>query len=111
MQVTLSVAMTRNGLPAFAAALERAAETAVAKTAHELLADAQSRAPIDTGNLRGSGYASADGRLTWRVGFTADYALYQELGTSRMRARPFLIPAWVAARYRLVNNLRRIGIS
>jgi HK97 gp10 family phage protein len=48
---------------------------------------------VDTGHLTGSGYTKRIGKLAWEAGFSADYALYLEFGTSRMAARPFLFPA------------------
>ena len=56
---------------------------------------------VRTGRLRGS--------ITWRIGSDAEslfadvgsnveYAVYVEMGTSRMAARPFLRPALAAAR-------------
>lgn len=57
---------------------------------------AKQRAPVDTGRLRSS--------ITWRmeedskglaaiVGTNVEYATYVELGTSRMSAQPYLVPA------------------
>ncbi len=106
----MGVKMGRNRLPAAMAALEQRATQAVAKAAQDTLSDAVQRAPIDTGNLRASGYARPSSRFVWRVGFTAGYAAYVELGTSRMRAQPYLVPAWVAGRYRLMQALRRVGL-
>jgi HK97 gp10 family phage protein len=62
---------------------------------------AKARCPVDTGRLRAS--------ITWALGGDSEgvyadigtnvlYAPYVELGTSRMRARPFLRPALSAAR-------------
>lgn len=106
----MSFVITTNRFPAVMAALPMKVEQAVAKVATDMSADAIQRAPIDTGNLRGSGYARPAGQFTWEVGFTAGYSLFVELGTSRMRAQPYLIPAWVAGRYRLVQALNRISL-
>lgn len=102
--------ITRNRFPAAMAAMPRLVEQAVEKTAFDILRDAQQRAPIRTGHLRGSGYARSAGQFTWQVGFTAAYHVFVELGTRHMRARPHLIPAWVAGRYRLMQALRRIDL-
>ncbi len=48
---------------------------------------------VDTGQLYASGYSKRIGRLAWEAGFSADYAIYLELGTRFMAARPFLFPA------------------
>jgi len=102
--------VTRNRFPEAIAHLEQAAINAVQKVAADMKADAQQRAPIDTGHLRASAYYRRNSALVYRVGFTASYALYVELGTRRMRAQPYLIPAWVAGRYKLMQAFRRIGI-
>jgi HK97 gp10 family phage protein len=60
--------------------------------ADAILAEAQGRAPVDTGALRASGFADgADSEYT--IGFTKDYARYVEFGTSEMDAQPFLTPS------------------
>lgn len=97
-----------NNLPALSKRLPQQVGQAVAKVALDLEADAVQRAPIDTGNLRGSSYAEPVAPYTWRVGFSAEYALYQEMGTRYMRARPYMVPAWLAARFRLVQVIRRM---
>lgn len=102
--------LTTNRFPELERRLPMQIGQIVAKVARDMQADAQQRAPIDTGNLRGSGYAVKVAPFTWQVGFTAEYALYQELGTRRMRARPYMVPAWVAARYRLLQALRRVTL-
>ncbi len=43
------------------------------------------------------------------VGVGASYGIYQELGTSRMPAHPFLVPAMEAERAAFVEALSRIG--
>lgn len=58
-------------------------------------------APVDTGRLRASiGWRlEVDTRgLVALVGTDVHYAPYQEFGTSRMPAHPFLRPALLAAR-------------
>lgn len=65
----------------------------LAATAARVVADAQATAPVDTGNLRNSIGASPDGELRWVIGPTANYGIYVELGTSRMRPQPYLAPA------------------
>ena len=56
--------------------------------------------PVDTGRLRSSITnelgTDADG-LVAVIGTNVDYAPYVELGTSRMAAQPFLLPALEAA--------------
>lgn len=49
-------------------------------------------APVDTGALKSSIQAKQTGELTWEVRVGQEYGAYVEFGTSKMRARPFLIP-------------------
>lgn len=57
-----------------------------------ILADSQVDVPVDTGELRDSGYSEVqDDRV--QVGYEAEHAPFNELGTSKMPARPFLRPA------------------
>lgn len=42
----------------------------------KVLAVAQERAPVDTGNLKGSGFVRKEGKLGVSVGFSAAYAIY-----------------------------------
>lgn len=71
---------------------EPLARTVVAKSALDLVAQAKYDAPVDTGFLRGSISAQIDG-LQAEAGPTAEYGLYQEVGTSRMAPQPYLFPA------------------
>lgn len=52
------------------------------------------KAPFDTGALSGSIKADEHkGPLNWWVHDAVDYGIYQELGTSKMGAQPFMVPA------------------
>lgn len=75
------------------------AAQAIRRTALAIEADAKALAPVDTGNLRNSisSEVTGDGRfgaITAEIGPTAEYGIYQEFGTSRMAAQPFLGPAF-----------------
>jgi Bacteriophage HK97-gp10, putative tail-component len=57
----------------------------------------QSITPVDTGELQDSDYVEIDdegGRLRLTIGATAEHALFQELGTSRHGANPFIRPTF-----------------
>ena len=58
---------------------------------------AKSLCPVDTGRLRSSiqttSPRSTGTGLSVRIGSNVNYARYVELGTRRMRARPYLRPA------------------
>lgn len=79
-------------LPAIASAAPGVVSRALAAMAFKVESRAKQIAPIDTGNLRASIGASGAG-LRWRVTAAAEYSLYVELGTRRMSAQPYLVPA------------------
>lgn len=54
---------------------------------------AKQLAPVDTGNLRNSITHEQLDEDTEVIGTNVEYAPYQELGTSKMPAHPFLRPA------------------
>ena len=58
----------------------------------EIEDDARNNAPVDTGELAASVFSETDGN-DGRIGAAAEHAAYVELGTSEMRAQPFLRPA------------------
>lgn len=72
--------------------IEKGAETVMGKAAADITRDAKTLAPVDTGNLKNSISYSGSG-LEYEVAPTAEYAIYQELGTSRAPAQPFMAPA------------------
>ena len=47
---------------------------------------------VDTGNLRGSVTGESDGNSA-QVGTNVEYAKYVEMGTYKMKARPYIRPA------------------
>jgi HK97 gp10 family phage protein len=65
---------------------------AVKQIAEEILADSQQSVPVDTGELKASGYVEEHGD-GFRIGYSADHAGYVEFGTSEMPAQPYLRPA------------------
>lgn len=70
------------------------ASAVVRKVAFDTEADAKALAPVNKGNLRNSITTAVTGDgLTAAVVATASYAVFQELGTSRMAPQPFMGPA------------------
>lgn len=53
---------------------------------------AKGYAPVDTGRLRNSISHTADDEAAY-IGTNVEYAAYQEMGTSKMAAQPYLRPA------------------
>jgi HK97 gp10 family phage protein len=92
------VVIADNRLHQLADELTPKAERMVAKIALDLTARAKARAPVRTGNLKGSIQPERTGRLQWRVEVGAHYGIYVEFGTRRMRAQPYFVPAAEAVR-------------
>lgn len=59
--------------------------------------DAEALSPVRTGELKLSIHVAEIGRGIWRIsagtGLPDGRAVYQELGTSKMRAQPYIRPA------------------
>lgn len=53
---------------------------------------AKLKSPVDTGRLKNSISHTVDGDTAY-IGTNVEYAAYQELGTSKMPAHPYLRPA------------------
>lgn len=84
------------------------ADAETARAALEVQAQAQVRAPVDTGFLRASIQAARVAAAHWRVTVGADYGFYVEHGTARARPQPFVHPAVEVVRPRFVAAMRRI---
>ena len=70
----------------------------VARAAQKAEGYAKAFSPVDTGMLRNSISAEQDAPLAWHIqdGPGVDgrlYGIYQEMGTYKMAAHPFFIPA------------------
>ena len=67
--------------------------------------DAAKRAPLDTGALRNSILAASRmiADMAYRIQDAVTYGIFQELGTSKMAAQPFLVPAVEAWREKFLK--------
>lgn len=78
------------------ATMEVDSEDALVKVGLQVQSKARSLCPVDTGRLRSS-IVMVKGRdgtgFYVEVGTNVSYARFVEFGTSKMRARPFLLPA------------------
>ncbi len=54
--------------------------------------DAKAMAPVDTGALRES-ITSVPSDMRCEIGTNVEYGIYQEFGTYKMAAHPYLVPA------------------
>ncbi len=82
----------------------KASET-VNKYGLAITSQAAQGAPVDTGALRSS--ITSESKMTGDMTFTiqdgVEYGVFQELGTYKMAAQPFLIPALEAWAQRFLN--------
>jgi len=71
---------------------------------------AKEMCPVDTGRLRGS--ITTDKRYIQkflvRIGTNVDYAIYVELGTKKMDARPYLLPAFFMFEGEIIKDIKKI---
>lgn len=87
-----------NDIPKLRAALRPRASQIIRKAAFDIEAGAKTTVPVDTGNLKNSIQTHMDGDIQATVAAHAEYAIYVEMGTYRMAARPYLVPALEAVR-------------
>lgn len=126
MPVQAEIRLDTKVLDRLTAEMAYKAEQIVTKIAFDVEAGAKTRAPVDTGALKASIYTSTRRSSTYRdhtgdaflanpdariapeveaphrleavVAAPMEYAVYVELGTSKMGAQPFLGPAVEAVR-------------
>lgn len=94
----MSVTLDTRRLDMIINRLPRESERLVRAGASQVMAAATAKAPIDTGALASSIHVEKKQPLLCWVGDGVEYGIYQELGTSRMSAQPFMTPAVEATR-------------
>ena len=83
-----------NNVDAVLADTQRKKETALIKCGAAWESYAKQGAPVDTGRLRNSLHHEMEGEDTVDIGSDVEYAIYQELGTSRgIKEKRFLTNA------------------
>ena len=88
-----------NRIPEMMVRLPVESAVRVNQTADAVASGARASAPVDTGALRSSISVSGTG-TTAQVTTGVDYAIFQEYGTHKMPAHPFMTPAAEAQRGR-----------
>lgn len=99
-----------NKFPKALATVDAARTSAVTKSTTQIRVHSQKIVPVDTGALRGSAEMSIDrgpGTTTGEVSYNTGYAIYVEMGTSKMAAQPYLIPAFGTGKRVLIADLVR----
>jgi HK97 gp10 family phage protein len=87
---------------------EALTETVVQKIGFDVVVEAQTIVPVDTGNLKSSIGVDFEG-LGFEAGPTAGYGHYVEFGTSRMSPQPYMRPAFDKATAPLDEVLGQVG--
>jgi HK97 gp10 family phage protein len=107
----VSKVIVQNRAREFALAVDARAKAAVNSATHDIFNKSQDNVPVDTGTLRGSGKIDpaqgAGGQYRGKVHYETNYAIYVEMGTSRMAAQPYLVPAAMLAEGKFKSNLKR----
>jgi len=85
---------------------------AVEQTTQVAISDAEANVAVDTGMLKqsivhGSDVVYNTDSVTGIVGTSAYYAIYQEMGTVKMAAHPFLMPALNANKSTFEQHARK----
>lgn len=80
-------------LDKIAKGMDRNTDDILGDLAHQLEGYAKARAPVDTGALKNGIRTRKLKKNVWRVEDSVEYGIYQEMGTHRMKAHPFMIPA------------------
>jgi HK97 gp10 family phage protein len=89
------------------ARVRQAVKEQVAKSALNIQLGAKKRCPVRTGALRNSITVDFYGALSAEIGPHMPYAAYVEYGTRKMRAQPYLFPAFEEERLRFEEGLAR----
>jgi HK97 gp10 family phage protein len=71
-------------------------------------ARAKMRCPVDTGRLRSSILYEKTGTASCTIGTNVEYAIYQEMGTRKMPAHPFLWPGAMDTVDKLKGDLNNL---
>jgi HK97 gp10 family phage protein len=75
--------------------------------AFQVEGEAKNLAPVDTGALKNSLNTQKIGESKYYIQDGVEYGIYQELGTRRMAAHPFMIPAIEKVRNQIIDFVKR----
>jgi HK97 gp10 family phage protein len=105
------IKLDTTALDALARSLGTNTENAVAAIAYQLegvtKANVIAKDIIDTGALLGSIHAEDKGDAVWWVADGVEYGIYQEFGTHRIAARPFMTPAVEAVNSQVADIVKK----
>lgn len=87
--------------------LKRKISQQVAKSALNIQKGAKERCPVDTGALRNSITVDFYGQMSAEIAPHMPYAPYVEFGTRKMKAQPYLFPAFEEERPKYEAGLKK----
>ena len=102
-----SIKLDDTELRKFAASLGITTDRALAATAHQVEGYAAHKAPVMTGALRNSIHTTKQREGVYWVQDGVEYGVFQELGTSKMSAHPFMVPAVEGAVRDIIEAVKR----
>ena len=85
--------METGALDSLISSVPAKADEVTKNVAYIVEAIAKVRAPVDTSALRNSINTEKKGVMLYHVQDAVEYGIFQEYGTSKMSAQPFMIPA------------------
>ena len=98
----IEIILEMRGLHGIMRGLDPRAEKILEDAARNIEKHAKEKAPVDTGTLKGSIHVEKDHPpLERTIADGTTYGVFQEFGTSRMGAQPFMTPAVEEERKRL----------
>lgn len=104
----VTIRVVSNKIPAYVAHLRPGVAEDVETTAREIEAGAKQLAPVLTGTLRRSIHTVlSNGGLSAVIGPSVNYAIYVEMGTRFMGARPYMRPAAAQHLPKLVPRIKK----
>lgn len=98
------------GMAVIAAGMQSKLQSLVYKIAALISAEAKHFSPVDTGRLRASIHIEPLGPLEYQICTNVYYAIYQEFGTSRMKAHPYMRPAAAKVRSMLPGIVKSVKV-
>lgn len=97
-----------NHFAKIAAQLPDEADAIVQEHALRVEAGAKIDVPVDTGTLKNSIQTEPERKASWVVYTNQDYAIFQEYGTVKMGARPYMTPAAERVRPLFVRAMQQL---
>lgn len=97
-------------LKALAKQSTSALKRAVTQSSIHVEGEAKSRAPVKTGRLRSSithEIIDNESNITGQIGTNVEYAPHVEFGTIKAKAKPFLVPALLESKDRIISFIKK----